>query len=127
MEVVIFIGLVVVGLVIFYNWNKKDVPTDVVKTEQDDAAKAPYKVETTDMEQRVWAESMAKMATGDAAMGASIAFAQTVTPAPAPAPEPAAEPAKKAKKPAAKKAPAKKTAAKKTAGAKKSAAKKKSA
>lgn len=41
MEVIIFIGLVAVGLVIFYQWNNKDIPSDVVKTDQGES-----KVET---------------------------------------------------------------------------------
>jgi hypothetical protein len=46
MEVIIFIGLVVVALAIFYHWNKKDVPADVVKTEQAPVnEEVPYKVE----------------------------------------------------------------------------------
>ena len=100
MEVIIFIGLVAVGLVIFYNWNKKDVPADVVKTEQDDSAKESITVVplVTDVPPAVL----------------------VVTNTSAPAEEPA-------KKPAAKKPAAKKTAAKKTAGAKKPASKKKSA
>lgn len=109
MEFIIFIGLVVVGLVIFYHWNKKDVPADVVKTEQAEAPKAeevPYKVE---------APVPPEVAT----------LLNQVAAAPAVVAEPVkAEPAKA--KPARKTA-AKKTAAKKTAGAKKPVAKKKSA
>lgn len=98
MEVIIFIGIVVVALFAFYQWNKQDVPADVVKTEQEPVKEeAPYKVE--------------------APFPPEVA-AVVNTPAPA------AEPAKV--KPARKTA-AKKTAAKKTAAAKKPAAKKKSA
>lgn len=102
MEVIIFIGLVAIGLVVFYSWSKKDVPADVVKTEQDEPAKeAPYKVETP-----VPAADVAPQPVV-VAEGAGVVEAK---------------PAKPARKPA-----AKKTAAKKTAGAKKPAGKKKSA
>lgn len=100
MEVIIFIGLVAVGLVIFYQWNKQDVPADVVKTEQEPVKEqAPYKVETP--------------------VPPEVATVIDMV-----APAPVAEPAKA--KPARKTA-AKKTAAKKTAAAKKPAGKKKSA
>ena len=98
MEVIIFIGLVAIGLVVFYSWSKKDVPADVVKTDQDEA---PYKVDTP-------------------VVAAADVAPQPVAVEGAGAVE--AKPARTARKPA-----AKKTAAKKTAGAKKPAGKKKSA
>lgn len=105
MEVIIFIGLVAVGLVIFYQWNKQDVPADVVKTEQEPAKEqAPYKVETPAAAQDIVPQPVVAIADGVGAVTA-------------PAP----------KKAAAKKTAAKKTAAKKTAAAKKPAGKKKSA
>ncbi len=104
MEVIIFIGIIAVALFVFYQWNKNDVPGDVVKTEQAPAVKeeVPYKVETP--------------------VPPEVA---AIISAPAPAAEPVkAEPAKA--KPARKTA-AKKTVAKKTVAAKRPAAKKKSA
>lgn len=90
MEVIIFIGLVAVALLLFYSWNKKDVPTDVVKIEQEPVKEeAPYKVE-------------------------AVAVPPVVD-----TPAPAAEPAKPARKTAAKKTAAKKTAAVKKPAAKK--------
>ena len=120
MEVIIFIGLVVVGLVIFYNWSKKDVPADVVKTEQDDSAKAPYKLEANkEFDQRIWEQSVAKVEPPKAETLVEPVVAEgTVNITAAPAPK-----KKAAKKPAAPKKPA----AKKATGAKKPAAKKKSA
>lgn len=95
MEVIIFIGLVAVALLLFYSWNKKDVPTDVVKTEQEPVKEeAPYKVEA----------------------------AEVAVPPVVDTPAPAAEPAKPARKTAAKKTAAKKTAAAKKPAAKKKSA-----
>ena len=115
MEIIVFlVAAIVVGLIVYVNYIKKDVPADVVATDQ--AEQAPYKVE-------VPAAVVAEIVEA-APVVVETVVVETVEAAPV-AEKPKRKPAARTAAP--KKAAAKKPAAPKKAAAKKPAAKKKSA
>lgn len=114
MTLAIIIGLAVLAVLVYYYSSKKDVPSDIVSTDQ---GGAPYKVETP-----VPAADVAPQPVPVEGAGA-VDVAPIVTEVV----ETGKVLDKPKRKPAARTAAPKKTAAKKTAGAKKPAAKKKSA
>lgn len=92
MEFIILIGLVIVGLLVWYNWNQKSMKSAEPKKEE---TEAPYKVESAP------------------AVVVENTVVTTVVEEPKVEAAPAAPVKKTATKPAAKKTAAKKTAAKK--------------